>query len=355
MDHVTVYGEPGVYAGWPANHGHWQWGNEFLVGFLRGRWCSYGMHHIQQPFQKMLARSLDAGRTWKIETPNVDFEAESVSTLGLPRIAPEETTFRFCGRYDIGGEYCAQPGGVYISSNKGHRWHGPFAFNTTLLKDTVHCTTRTCALGDLIFVSYALQDHWGTDWVECHQWTESEEDWGFQPKSVVLNDNARAVMPAAAKIYLPTGILQGVAGVGGGYVADTHKERIVVTMRRRGNRYQGKFECWIDSMVSDDGGQTWEGPYHVADTGGYNGNPPALSALGGKLYCAHGNRDARAIWLWESLDGIDWKQVAILRKGDCRDIGYPRLFAHEDTLTCVYYWSNEGEEQRIEATRYKVA
>ena len=34
--HVVVYREEGRFAGWPANHGIWAWGDEILVGFSRG-------------------------------------------------------------------------------------------------------------------------------------------------------------------------------------------------------------------------------------------------------------------------------------------------------------------------------
>ncbi len=36
VQHVTVYGTAGRFAGWPANHGAWSWGNEILVGFSLG-------------------------------------------------------------------------------------------------------------------------------------------------------------------------------------------------------------------------------------------------------------------------------------------------------------------------------
>ncbi len=36
VQHVTVYGAAGRFAGWPANHGAWSWGNEILVGFSLG-------------------------------------------------------------------------------------------------------------------------------------------------------------------------------------------------------------------------------------------------------------------------------------------------------------------------------
>jgi hypothetical protein len=30
--HVMIYHEPGRFAGWPANHGIWSWGDEILSG-----------------------------------------------------------------------------------------------------------------------------------------------------------------------------------------------------------------------------------------------------------------------------------------------------------------------------------
>ena len=47
LRHVVVYGEPGRFAGWPANHGIWSWGDEILVGFSRGYYKDRGpCHHI---------------------------------------------------------------------------------------------------------------------------------------------------------------------------------------------------------------------------------------------------------------------------------------------------------------------
>ena len=36
MEHITLYREPGRYAGWPANYGIWAWGDEIVVGFAAG-------------------------------------------------------------------------------------------------------------------------------------------------------------------------------------------------------------------------------------------------------------------------------------------------------------------------------
>src|SRR3954469_9668579 len=40
--HVMIYHKPGRFAGWPANHGIWSWGDEILVGFSVGAYRDLG-------------------------------------------------------------------------------------------------------------------------------------------------------------------------------------------------------------------------------------------------------------------------------------------------------------------------
>jgi hypothetical protein len=70
--HVVVYREEGRFAGWPANHAIWAWGDEVLVGFSRGSYKDHGpYHHIDhdRPEEFLLARSRDGGLTWAVEEP----------------------------------------------------------------------------------------------------------------------------------------------------------------------------------------------------------------------------------------------------------------------------------------------
>src|SRR5262249_48013786 len=70
--HVVVDREEGRFAGWPANHGIWAWGDEILVGFSRGYYKDRGpYHHIDhdRPEEFLLARSRDGGLTWAVEEP----------------------------------------------------------------------------------------------------------------------------------------------------------------------------------------------------------------------------------------------------------------------------------------------
>src|SRR5262245_38530225 len=72
--HVMIYHKSGRFAGWPANHGIWSWGDEILVGFSAGTYKDLGpgRHAIdrQKPEEHLLARSRDGGRTWQIEDPS---------------------------------------------------------------------------------------------------------------------------------------------------------------------------------------------------------------------------------------------------------------------------------------------
>ena len=63
QQNVVVFREAGHFAGWPANHGIWSWGNEIVVGFEVGHFRGKTGHEhaidYTQPEQHYLARSLD--------------------------------------------------------------------------------------------------------------------------------------------------------------------------------------------------------------------------------------------------------------------------------------------------------
>lgn len=330
-EHHIVYSEKGMYAGWPANHGAWQWGDEMLVGFLRGKYQVKSMHHIAEPFQKMLARSLDGGRTWKLEKPNEDFNC-----IWEPEPAPsfvlDDVIIRVCGVYDHGGDECYEPGGFYLSRDRGHFWEGPYKF-TGLEKEFASGvslnTSRTRVHNGLVYLSRGNPLIWGTDETFC-AWYDGNR---FQMSGMVLSDGARAVMPAVAQIG---------------------ERRIAVMRRRRSGNPNG----WIEACASDDGGETWAKLSWVGDTGGRNGNPPALVALNdGRLLCVYGNRDYGSITFSISDDvGETWRS-GLVRAGneDHKDIGYPQLLLREDgTPVVIYYWSEVGRRhQHIVATEIK--
>lgn len=330
MKHITVFKDSTMYAGWPANHGAWQWGNEFLCGFMRGPHEKTGMHNIGHPYEKVQARSLDGGETWNVEIPNIDFNASLVTTMRdgdlVVNLPPKDFIYRFCGVYDTGGETCYQYGGFYASSNRGKRWSDPYELLglDSVYHDDQICTSRTARLDDFFFFSVADKNFWGSDVTFCTKFDGHR----FEVISQVCNDSYRAVMPAVTKI----------------------DSTIYCALRRR---YAG--QCWIDLFASEDNAQTWSYRSRVAETGGNNGNPPALMSVGNKLICAYADRGFRCMCYSISEDAGRTFKEYLIRQGEESDIGYPRLFKREDNkLVCVYYWSDKGEPQRIESTLFEV-
>lgn len=323
MRHIEVTDEPDFYDGWPANHGHWQWGNELLFGFLRGKRGHGSFHGIVPPYQKLLARSTDAGESWKIEVPNVDFEACCRPTPA-PEFSLETTIIRACGVYDTGGDDCYPEGGFYTSDNRGKTWSGPYAFTGWKPEPAHICTARTDVVAglNLVMVSQRNADRWGTDNVVCLH----HNGMCFEPRATAFPGKGRIVMPSTV-----------VCG-----------DKLLTAVRRLGDRRGG----WVDLFSSDDQGHSWAHRSEVGSTGGSNGNPPALLSLGQeKIICAYANRSHGEIRLRQSLDaGQTWLDEIVACTG-VSDIGYPRLFSRPNGgCVCVYYFSDKPRRQHIRAT-----
>lgn len=337
--HNAVVAQDGMYHGWPANHGAWQWGDEMLVGFIRGKWGHSAMHNIVGPLQKVQARSLDGGTTWSVEVPNVDFECAEHTKLRMPFVNTPHVV-RVCGVYDHGGDDCHPQGGYYASADRGKLWFGPFPFaglEGTFTATEVN-TSRTCTCGDLIFLSSRNALHWGTDEIVV---AKRLPDGTFVEHAYITEELGRVVMPAV--------------------VYDQGLQEHLLVARRRGLRHSRytvlDLNCWIDAYRSADGGRTWMHGGQVGVTGGHNGNPPALARWGDAAVCVYANRtdcELRAAVTFDN--GRTWTKGAVLRFGASSDIGYPRLFTRSDgTFVAVYYWADDrNDHQRIESTAFTV-
>lgn len=337
--HKIVYFNPLSYAGWPANHGAWQWGDEFLVGFLEGPYHRSGLHFIGDPWQKRLSRSFDGGDTWQGEEESPQFPADVASLLSPPLALQfsGDWGLRFCGQYDHGGD-SGQLGGFYASTDRGRHWQGPFSLASALpgLGGKYYCSTRTAYLSSgLIFVSMANSKRWGMDRVACSRWNGH----AFEFVSSVGNNSVRCVMPAVVQM----------------------DDAIFVALRCRS--LDGEDENWIDLWCSRDQGKSWVFCTCVGETGGANGNPPALLSLPGqRLLCVWGNRSIGTMNanLFDDKGQSLGAEFVFQEEAWCEnsylDFGYPRLFLRSDGVpVCVYYWADqEKPQQHIVATAIHV-
>jgi hypothetical protein len=230
-------------------------------------------------------------------------------------------------------------GAFYLSSDRGCTWHGPYRFVGLAAHDAllgIEMTPRTDYLVSgpsecTVLLSARRSDAWGSDRVFCARTTDGGRSFRFLSWVVPPSDPYRAVMPSTVRGCHPATWISGV--------------------RRRD---MGSNQGWIDAYGSTDAGATWSYLVRVGETGGWNGNPPALARLrDGRLCCVYGNRSRRQMLGCLSADeGHTWGRAWVLRDDfqsidDEPDLGYPRLTQRADgRLVVLYYWATEVHPQQ---------
>ncbi len=319
--HLKVFYEEGRFAGWPANNGIWQWGNEILVGFNLGYLAlpeAKGLHQIDpvRARSSMLARSLDGGKTW------------SVCEAGYPdsQLRPFPTDIAF----DASGFTLNTRGDrAFISLDRGRTWIGPFRLPFA----DIHLRARTDyqVLGPkdlmLFLTAQKTNDREGRPF--CARTRTGGKYWnqfawiGPEPPS------GYSIMPSS--IHLPNG-------------------GFLVALRRRDN--DPAQHNFIELFRSRDGGLSWQWRANpVKENGQHSGNPPSMVCLAdGRLCITYANRNEprtiRAVF--SNDDGKTWGREYVLRSGAGEpDIGYTRTVQRPDgKLVTVYYWLDEPRTER---------
>ncbi|MGH9341088.1 MAG: sialidase family protein [Acidobacteriota bacterium] len=334
LEHVIVYKEEGRFAGWPANHGMWAWGEELVVGFEvgyfretdRGHAIDYG-----RPGEHVLARSLNGGQTWALEKPNGLKPPPGIKVAGVPAPPGGAEPADFDGEMDFthpGFALTARmasihtgPSRFYYTLDKGKSWKGPYhlpdfgqpgiAARTDYLIDgprelTVFLTAAKFNGREGRVICVRTRDG-GKNWERVSDVTPEPEGRGY------------AIMPSSVRLSAT---------------------EILTAVRRRG---------WIESYRSQDNASSWSYEQEVSRTG--RGNPPALIRLrDGRLVLSYGYRaEPYGIRARISSDqGRTWEKEIILREdGGNWDLGYPRTVERPDgKLVTVYYFNDHADRER---------
>lgn len=333
-ENLIVYQEAGRYGGWPANHGLWQWGDELVVGFT-ATWYKQTTtdHRIDRtkPSYEWQARSLDGGRTWKIES-DLPFADRDKEAKPLPLTKPIDFTapdfalmFRFGSLHD-------GPSWFYTTTDRCKTWQGPYSFAVEGV-DRICTRTDLIVLGPrdcLMFGSCAKGSDQKEGRVFCARTTDGGVTWklvslvGLEPQP-----GGYAIMPSSLRLQ---------------------DGSILTTIRRSDPKVSGFIEAWR----SADLGKTWQSLGKVVT--GIGGNPPALVQLhDGRVAVTYGFRHKpsgmRACI--SSDGGQTWGPEIILRAdGFDGDLGYPRSVVRPDgKVLTVYYFNGPNEDDRaIEGT-----
>lgn len=355
MLHTTVFSRENTFAGWPANNGGWLWRgqdgqDELLVGFTAGGYQVQKGHNITEPYESLLARSLDGGETWQVEKPanflNANLKEQDFKKLLQPvDFTQPGLALRIVSTGYHGNNFSMA--GFFFSLDRGRNWMGPFRMDGLDFPDLSgsELTPRTDYLVDddktcLFFLSARKDAKWGADRVFCARTNDGGITSNFVSWIVPPSDPFRAVMPSSTR--LATG-------------------EFVTAIRRR-DMYHPNENCWLDAYLSPDNGLNWMFLSRIAETGTANGNPPALLVLhDGRLCCVYGNRSRRQMLARFSIDnGRSWQEEVVIREGylshqEDQDFGYPRFFERSDGwLVALYYWADSDRPlQHITATLWK--
>lgn len=361
MEQVTIYREPGRFAGWPANYGMWAWGDELVLGFTVGEHLTEGRFHARntaKPFVNLQARSLDGGRSWNVGAfpghlpGGRGLSADEHMNAGLrlgealesDPVAPSPGGFDFShpdfalmvGRT---GLLAGTPSFFYVSTDRCRSWQGPYALPMWGLPAVAGRTDYQVLSPDrcLLFLT-ANKTNGEEGRVFCAETTDGGRSFAFlswigeEPPGRV----DYGIMPASLR--LPSGDI------------------IVANRMGRDDEV-----FWIEIHRSSDEGRSWRlvsTPVTFRDLR-HQGNPATLNRLAdGRIAMTYGNRDAPYTMAARisADEGASWGPEITLRSGGGNhDLGYPRTVAAADgTLVTAYYFNDRVDGERfIAATRWR--
>ena len=335
MRHLIVYREAGRFAGWPANHGAWSWGDEIVVGFEIGRFrrATHG-HAIDydRPAEHVLARSLDGGETWTIQRPPGLRPPPGAHVAGVPTGEGGKPLTDCPGGLDF-----TQPGFAltarmesihdgqsrfYSTLDRGRSWSGPFrlpdfgqpgtAARTDYLVNGPH---------DLTLFLTAAKSNRKEGRVVCARTRDGAKTWSLESFVVPEPEGDEfAIMPSSVRL----------------------PDRSILTAVR--------YRQHIDAFVSRDNGRSWTHLSRPAPRTG--GNPPSLVRLrDGRIVLTYGYRlkphGIRAVVSED--EGRTWGPQIVLRDdGGSPDLGYTRTVQRTDgKLVTVYYYNVDADSERF--------
>ncbi len=340
FQNVKVFSEPGRFGGWPANHGIWSWENEILVGFSRGYYKDLGdSHNIdrERPEEHLLARSLDGGETWSIEDPSLH-AALIPAGKALHGIAPsnaKENPWRDCpGGIDFTHPDFAMalrmtgvasgPSRFYYSTDRGHRWEGPFGLP---MFGQSGVAARTDYLvngpGECLLVLTAAKPNGEEGRPFCARTSDGGKTWEFV-SWINRDPKGYAIMPSTIRLS---------------------DSELLTAIRCRDDE-----KARIETYRSLDNGQHWKLENIPAPDLG-TGNPPSMIRLkDGRVCLTYGHRaPPYGIRARVSSDGgRNWGQEIILRDdGGGTDLGYPRTVQRPDgKIVTIYYFHDQPKGDR---------
>jgi hypothetical protein len=334
LTHVTVAAEKDQFFGWPANGGAWVWNDEIVVVFKQGKMNTTEKGHLIDravPQIDVQARSLDGGKTWKLEK---DYQfvcnKNTVKTLETPiDFKHENFAFRFQLTGITGGKSY-----FFYSYDRCKTWNGPYELP---LFGEAFVSARTCIFVEgthtmRAFVSGAPKtgDEFGT-----HVFLIQTQNGGLNWEKIadvgpLSHPNKWYIMPSAVRI-------------------SEHELVCALRFRDKDKKISGN-EFW----GTLDNGKTWQFRSMLP----IGSTPPSLEYLNGdRLVLLYGQRNGKKTGISARVSkdrGKTWNDEIVFRNdGGSFDLGYTRnVFRNDGKGVLLYYFTLNDplQDRTIEAT-----
>lgn len=333
--HTKVFYKEGEFAGWPANHGIWIWGNEILVGFVRAQHQDKKGHtYNRETARDFYARSLDGGTTWSLEEAFSHGQTAERYNNNLGEGAKESVSLDVPINFNHPGlaltfqrvTNTVGPTHFYYSYDRGKSWRGAFKFPQYPPGTTNRTDYIVNGQNDLFsFVSI------GHGKVGVSRTVDGGISWelvsSIGPDRTDTTTKGFLTMPSSVRLS---------------------SNKILSIIRQRENDGRDLLSAYL----SEDNGLTWKKLTDPVSNTGVGGSPPALVKLkDGRLclaYAVRAPRHSRLAVKFSEDNGQTWGKEIVLRSNDgaTPDVGYPRMVQRPDgRLVVVYYWNNAANTE----------
>ncbi len=351
VEHDVVFSDPQLFAGWPANEGFWQWGDEMLVAYNVTAYQEQTGHNVVPGAYQCVqfSRSYDGGETWTIEThPEVSIPGffngpnyvKDPSYSAIPAAVASPGGFDFTAE---GFTLKSRNGIFQVSSDKGQSWSDPYSLPTFGM-DYLEARTNYLAIDSQTLVMFIeATDYPPSSGEYINTMVVQTTDGGqtFQQLSWLSNDPLMGHTTSSLPAYA---VMPSVLQLDDGTMLAGVRNRLAS-------------QSWNDLRASTDGGNTWS---TISTPVSGNNNPVSIVSLGGqRLGMVYGYRNAPYGLRGKISEdgGQTWSQEYILRDdGREWDIGYVRSGLRSDgNITAVYYYTtNDLQANYIASTIWDI-